>query len=422
MSRRRIAAAGATAAIVLGAAAIVWQTTRGRPQAPEPPTRSCWSSPDCDTRCAAGDGRACTSLGQRYLGGSRIIPEPARAAALLDRACQLGDALGCLSFARLLATGEGTARDEDRARAMRDAARDELEGACDDGDPWACHDLASALRRGTTVPSEPDRARALAGAATERASRRCDEGDGRACYLLGRLHEGALDTQRDDDAALAAYERGCDSGDVNACARAVRDRDACELGSPLSCSRVARPFLYGVGEAVDLAEGMRWETRACEVGYPPSCVYLAHAALRGTGVEADMAEAVAFAERAIALYGAECDLGDPSACDYVGDTFDEKPLGRSRSAFEARARGTALYEKSCAGGNAIHCQTAAFRYLNGVGAIVDPNRASALLDAGCRLGHQGACEALAPVDEIDDPIDDPTIDDRSVAPLDAGAQ
>jgi hypothetical protein len=396
MSRRRIAAAGATAAIALGAAAIVWQMTRGKADPPKVAPRSCWSSPDCNERCTIGDGRACTTLGHRYLGRSRLIPAPSRAAALLDRACEAGDALGCLSLSQLVDSGEGVPRDEKRAKALRDDGRATLESRCDGGDPWSCYDLANALRRGRGVPSEPERAAALATRTLTVAKSECDGGNGRACYLLGRLYEGILDTARDDDAALAAYTRGCDDEDVDACARAVRDREACDLGSPLSCSRVARPFLYGVGEDVDLAEGMRWETRACEIGYAPSCVYMAHAALRGTGVDASMDSAVAFAERAIALYGAECDMGDPSACDYVGDTYDEKPLGRSRSAFEARAKGTALYESSCAGGNAIHCQTAAFRYVNGVGAIVDPAKSDSLLGESCRLGHQGACEALQP--------------------------
>ena len=396
MSRRRLAVAFGFAIVAIAAAAAVWLVVRSRARTTELPARSCWSSPDCDERCAAGDGRACTHLGRRLLRRSQLVPDASRAATLLERACELGDGLGCLSLAQMFDTGDGGAIDADRASSLRARGLRALERRCEGADPWSCYDLGEAFRSGDNVAVDAERAAALGARTLDLARAQCDDGKGRSCYMLGHLHEGHMQVAVDDDVALDAYRRGCEAGDVNACARAVLDREACELGSPLSCSRVARPYLYGIGGEVDVEEGIRWEMRACEVGYAPSCVYVAHAALRGDGLPADVETAAVYAERAAALYGQECDLGDPSACDYVGDTFDEKPLGRSRSAFEARARGTALYERSCANGEGLHCQVAAFRYGNGLGALVDPARAHDLLTQACELGVVGACEALAP--------------------------
>jgi len=81
-------------------------------------------------RCDGGDVRACFRLGQLLTQGRGVTREPARAAALFEKACR-SDVRACVDLALLLQQGDGVPRDAARATQL-------LTSACADGEPYAC--------------------------------------------------------------------------------------------------------------------------------------------------------------------------------------------------------------------------------------------------------------------------------------------
>jgi uncharacterized protein len=244
--------------------------------------------------CSAGTGRYCTALGIMHLRGQRVTrdealaleffqrgcehaddlgcvlaaehylnanPNDARAAALLQRGCDLGTSrapaaprpspdylFSCTELAALYEQGAaGLARDETRAADL-------YQHGCDSGLGQACENLGALYARGAdNLPQDPSRAAALYRQAADLYKHRCDRADmhacgqlallyvrgdlprdmqravqllqrscdggqGDACSNLGVLYaQGAYDLSRDEKHAAALFRRGCDRGDAVAC-------------------------------------------------------------------------------------------------------------------------------------------------------------------------------------------------------------
>src|ERR1700736_1745601 len=65
--------------------------------------------------CDQGKYTSCFSLGTKYMSGSGVAKDEARAVALFQRACDNGEAQGCSGLAFMYETGNGVAKDAARA-------------------------------------------------------------------------------------------------------------------------------------------------------------------------------------------------------------------------------------------------------------------------------------------------------------------
>jgi len=118
-----------------------------------------------DIRCTAGDGAACSGLGDRAAARGDV----ARAIHFYGSACAEDVAAGCTSLGRIYEAGAtGRAADYPRASQM--------------------------YRRG------------------------CDGGDARGCYRLGLSYAKGRGVSRNKVRARTLYERGCAGGATDACA------------------------------------------------------------------------------------------------------------------------------------------------------------------------------------------------------------
>lgn len=97
-----------------------------------------WLAAD-ETECEHGDGEACARMAGRYRDGSEVAKDPARAAALLRKACDYGDRSSCNALAQELAQSarEGGGGRRDSAEAAR-----LFERLCDRGDLVGCYNRA----------------------------------------------------------------------------------------------------------------------------------------------------------------------------------------------------------------------------------------------------------------------------------------
>jgi TPR repeat protein len=128
----------------------------------------------CYEDCDRGVALACRLAADRLEhGGDGILHDPSRAVMLNERACELRDALGCTTAARLRGRGVGVR--VDRLRQIELLAR-----ACNLGEGSACTIAARAFARGEPekgVVADPGRAKTL----WERA---CVAGVEEACATL----------------------------------------------------------------------------------------------------------------------------------------------------------------------------------------------------------------------------------------------
>ena len=119
---------------------------------------------------------------------------------LFEKACELGDMLGCVDHGQSLLVGRGTTRDAERARAL-------FVKACTSNNSSGCMLLGRAYRDGDGGERDLERARAL----FERA---CGERNAEGCSGLGQLYVKALGVKEDIALGNAHYEKACELGDV----------------------------------------------------------------------------------------------------------------------------------------------------------------------------------------------------------------
>jgi hypothetical protein len=149
--------------------------------------------------CEKGDGAACVRAGYALKKN-----DPAAAARLLARGCELGQGMGCYHLAWMLHEGSGVPID-------RRAAAGWYVRGCDLGSLEGCSGAGFALAYGQGVPADPRRALPLlerACAATNHIPR--------ACAALGDVLEQRI-SPPDLSRALEAYHRGCSLGDGGCC-------------------------------------------------------------------------------------------------------------------------------------------------------------------------------------------------------------
>lgn len=198
------------------------------------------------------------------------------AAVLLDRACLLGHAEGCVNLATMYAAS-GTGRQSPR-RAL------ELhERACELGLASGCMAGGGMVAEGTLVPADPARAATL----FERA---CTQRHALGCYTAGMLHSEGRGVARSTELATERFDQACTLGFATGCFNA---------GILLYRERGAKP-----GENERAA---RYFGRACDGQEAAGCLRLGIASLRGFGTGADVQVAKDLFDRA-------CRGGDADGC------------------------------------------------------------------------------------------------------------
>ena len=232
-------------------------------------------------RCARGFAPECRELGRaRLLAATR---DARLGAALLTKACEIGDVAACSDLGVLYAVGRGVAQSDERAAAL--ARR-----ACEQGSALACSNEGALLAEGAAPPAA---------------------GEPREALDAGRL------ASRDVKAAARAYRRSCDAGFA------------------LACHRMAALVKERPDVAPDLTP-TALEVRACGAAIAPACF----AASRATPPDGPRTPAARLVDAAGA-----CALGIPGAGGYSpGELSSREVSGERRRLSDLERPPAALQE------------------------------------------------------------------------------
>ena len=266
--------------------------------------------------CEGGIASACTNAG-RMLQLSGDITE---AITMSERACTMGDLMGCGNVGALLIPAEGEVSEEVAARALA-----HIEQACSGGIPLACGNLAWELTSGRTFPRDRARARGLFAIG-------CEGNIFTSCADLAILFRDGNGGPADVVQALNYARRACDGGQLSISCRMVGQllseqsegynapalaafRHACQLDdnpAQVSGACVQAGFhLFRHVEPMPLTEIVALWTRACELGNSGGCLNMGLLHRDGTLGAPNPEATVSFLRRA-------CQLGDEAACREPG--------------------------------------------------------------------------------------------------------
>lgn len=228
--------------------------------------------------CEGGRGLSCTMLGSIY-GESAPVLDPARAASLFQRGCELGDLDGCRRLAYALETGSGIAMDGARALQL-------YTSGCERNHLKSCRMLGKHAMDGTLGLMRDD-ARAL-----ELFVRGCDGGELESCNDLGMLHQQGRGVPQDAPRARSLYQR------------------ACEGSVAVACTNLGSMMASGQGGPQDYVGALELYTRACDAKDALGCNELGGLYEGGLGVAKNSG-------RALDLYRRACASRLPKACENV---------------------------------------------------------------------------------------------------------
>ena len=143
-----------------------------------------------------------------------------------------------------------------------------------------------------------------------------------------------------------------------------------------------------------LPEGQRDEAKAvaayqrgCDLGKMEACGNLGLQYEKGWGASQDL-------ERAAALYARACDAQIVVACRNLGKINEGEsgyPVNAQKSA-KAYRRALDLALQQCDQGKAEGCVAAGYMYQDGKGTPVDEARGSELVKKACSMGYSWACK------------------------------
>jgi hypothetical protein len=363
---------------------------------PKPRLAACTDLRTCEATCLAGETTTCTKAAGHMV-DAPLDADAKRLAAVLERACDGGDAGACVEVVRVHRYAPSLSFDPDRARAW-------IDRACELGDPLGCltparGEVEAAPLRDweKTPPKSPEVKRGI-----ELARKKCDEGHGRSCgvaaamlqvfpvdgvdpgALMARaqtlMEQSCLKGEKADcePAAFAlagprfdessdrvdrVLSRGCELGDLDACARfamklAATDRakaevtlrQTCERGGDVACLLVAQADLAranagqgGASWKVSAMRGVKIARARCELGDEEGCDSLAKALPLVEVASLGFAETLPFLTKV-------CDRGMPQLCSDLADAVAALPPPRGDQALFSR-----LKKAACDQGYAIAC-------------------------------------------------------------------
>lgn len=376
--------------------------------------------------CAAGEGRGCLNL-------ARLVAEdaPGRMEILLDRACQAGNPVGCARLASHYAAGTELPRRCDRAgNLLQRACRLGLPSACTAyavggdalgscpgasivhrasflsagcaaGDPRACSLRARGLLWDLCRASPVSRGNAQARAVEPLPALGflCDQGHADACLVLGlaRSYGRMPPTVFDPLRAAEAFERACQRGAGDGCARAARllvehqtsvaDSAAriaslaergCRLGQPAACLIYGARREAGEGCDRDLAVAGQAYEQACNGSIREAC-------LRRARLEDDTSQAASWLARACPQEDMNARV--PAACHELAVIWRQSTSDRARDAVE-------LWRWSCSMGYEPACARWGDALMDGASDDGDPKHGEVLLRRACRQKEAWACERI----------------------------
>ncbi|MCB9735265.1 MAG: sel1 repeat family protein [Deltaproteobacteria bacterium] len=346
-------------------AAVVVQSDEAPP--PRPPEWTCSSDAVDPSQCAIGcerdaDDGACGILVRYYAAAGTRDRE--RLLHFATVACDRGDAVACGDLGAIALDPELSGAPPDRERALSYYQR-----ACDGGALTRCVAIVAGTPRGALDDAAADALLERGCAGDRRATCRedgyearragnlvgayrlfswlCRRGDGDGCNELGRIQvlDGDL---HDPDAALRSYAR------------------ACELSSRFGCVNLAIKRLEA--EPPDLEAARRALADACASGDDAI----------------DCRQIALDAERELTrreIWLAQCERrADVDACNEAAVVF----YAAEDASLRDRARARELFAAACEAQLPLACVNAAVTHIDVDAAPVDPARAEALFERGCR--------------------------------------
>jgi len=312
--------------------------------------------------CEAKEMAACTLMGHVLMVG-KSAADPRRAVAAdasgslrsFTRACDGGDAQGCLGVADVHARGL-------LGKVDQALATEALERACTMQNGRGCYRLAEQYEKGRGVKSDIVKARELYKKAFGLLGATCPA-SGPSCYLLGLAYNRGAGTVASSSKAFTAFESGCSAGSGEACF---------ELG---------KAYFWGEGIKTDKVKAVVYYDRSCwQYDYALGCHDAGVTLVQGGDVPVDNARAQRFGDRA-------CEL-DKQQCELRAYLIAVGPEPRD----EAAAAG--WYRVACENGNATGCYSLGARLASGLGVGKDQGAALAAFERACDGGHEVACRRL----------------------------
>jgi TPR repeat protein len=225
--------------------------------------------------CDEGDSISCSNVAQAYEVGDGVPVDVARAEAMYRVACDGGAWLACINLAAML-----------ESKGLSDVASALLSKACEGGEALGCYrqgQLVVAQARPGDVDAE---ARAL-----ELFGRACAGLIRGACVEVGRfVRDGRGGVPADAHAAAVMFAQACEGGEPSACGEygaallsgegfprdvelglATLER-ACISEQGAACATLWESYSRGLnGATVDAELGARFGRMACEYGVAAAC-------------------------------------------------------------------------------------------------------------------------------------------------------
>ena len=336
--------------------------------------------------CDLGLPASCTAWGALL-----ATRAPAQAFPIFEKACAAGHVVGCYDEGRALYTGQGVAKDVDRAVKL-------IVGACESGHPSACALAGSASMLGAGLPKDEAKAALYLSRACESDPSSVARADGSpapsmgdSCAAAAKLLEGRAKTEHEKRRVATMLERACDLGYLVACNDAGStfvelgtEADKAH-GTKLVAAACDRGDVSGCGNMgiflmqTDPFTAAQYLTKACDGKNGQSCANLAFLYAHGTGVLVDLAKAVHLTERA-------CELGNMPGCLFAGGSYYE-----GKAVKEDRARARTYLEKACDGGVGNACAALARMYEYALGVDEDMTRARTYHRRACDAGNAEQC-------------------------------
>ena len=244
--------------------------------------------------CGLQDARGCLLLASAFAMGTLASRDDARAAPLYEKSCDLGSALGCYNAGLMFNEGRGVPMDHRRA------FRAYAEG-CSMGSTTACTDEGFMREWGRGVEQD----QALAADRYRRACQdtACQSANLLGCVNLGRAHRDGIGVARDPARAAEIFRGACDRAPAPDDVAPARQRAR-------ACSLLGALYLVGQGVDTDPVQGLALSKRGCNEGDDFGCYNAGVVFARGLGVGPDDDMAAGFFRRA-------CEGGDEEACTYV---------------------------------------------------------------------------------------------------------
>lgn len=291
---------------------------------------------ECKAQCDKGHAGSCGALGAMLATGRGAERDAAKAAEVLKKACDGGDAPGCVRLGMLTA-------DKDAAAAAK-----LFEKGCNDGEAAGCGQLGKAYLAGKGVSADPAKAAQL-------LDQGCDGGDIQGCAAAGPLYAEGKGVQADLAKALQYYRRACDGGDAP------------------SCGAVGQMFESGRGTGKNPIIAGMYYMRGCVRAHGDSCLGQGRAEVaKPGGGNADMARRA---------FEQACTWRSSLGCAVLKAAY-----GQNRPVIPDVAQQQAM-RKSCDMGNATDCANVGLLAVasgNKVGGKMD-------LDRACQRGEAFAC-------------------------------